>query len=356
MMMSCIRGPFMFFLLLGALTAMWLARVIQDQQAAFRDADFSQLASNLTVIVTGSNSGLGYATVEHLARMGTAHTVVMACRNQAKCQDAQKRASRLIPQGSSTRLVAMSLDLASRSSIESFAQEFHDNNATIDVLINNAGIFTSSSGLTYIDGVEEHMQVNYLGHVVLTHLLWPLLEKSHARVVSVSSISALIPSDPTVGWFSKDPPLWSARFAVLGGLFRYFRSKRANLMFAQHLDQQRSSHVSSVASHPGYTRSEIWSQGAQIFPSWMGRFIQWNPLCSMSSSDGGLTQLWAALDRRGVPSGTYVGPQWWLFGTPILLGRIGDFGFPPHYWPLSKESELWEQTLQTLGIRQFSMP
>ena len=204
------------------------------------------------------------------------------------------------------------------------------------------------------------MFINYLGHVFMTHLLWPTLERSNARIVSISSISALIPSNPLAGWFPSNKE-WSDSLSLSSGLFRYFRSKRANLSFANELHRRASkasggavgAGVSSVASHPGYTRSEIWTNGAKVFPSFCAKLIEWNPLFSMASSEGALTQLWAALDRHKVPSGSYVGPRWWLFGKPIHLAPIEQSKFPFHYSPLFEEEMLWQRTMEVLGIQEF---
>lgn len=330
---------------------------------------WEHLASNLTFVVTGANSGLGFATVEHLARLGTANTIVLACRSHSRCRNAQILLSNLIPEGSSTKIVTATLDLSSRESIQRFAAEIlptlslMSENSTeevkIDVLINNAGIFASNSKRTYVENIEEHMLVNHLGHVLLTHLLWPTLIRSNARVVAVSSISALVPSRPTTGWYESEEP-WSEVHPSTGGLFSYFRSKRANLFFAQELHRRfglsaDGNSISSVASHPGYTRTEIWSNGGRIFPSMWAKMIQINPLFSMSSSDGALTQVWAALDRDSLPSGSYVGPRWWLCGIPIGLGQIGRNEFPQHFLQYDAGDELWNKTMEALGIERLGV-
>lgn len=61
------------------------------------------------------------------------------------------------------------------------------NHRAIDGLINQAGIMCNPFELSD-DGYEMHLQVNYLGHFLLTALLLPLLNKSaQGRVVNVSA-------------------------------------------------------------------------------------------------------------------------------------------------------------------------
>lgn len=57
----------------------------------------------------------------------------------------------------------------------------------MDVLINNAGV-TFHPFVRTSDDFETHLQVNYLGHFLLTHLLLPMLRKSkQARIINVSA-------------------------------------------------------------------------------------------------------------------------------------------------------------------------
>lgn len=137
-------------------------------------------------------------------------------------------------------------------------------------------------------------------------------------------------------------------------------------MFAHKLHQHigstvtpANSSVSSVVSHPGFSRSEIWSNGRKCIPSFLSKWFFTNPIFSMTSSQGALTQVWAALDRTQVPSGCSVGPRWWLHGNPILLGSIQQPTVPFHHFPFASgyvDDQLWEHTMQVLGIQTFGQP
>jgi retinol dehydrogenase 13 len=57
----------------------------------------------------------------------------------------------------------------------------------VDILINNAGVTFHPFSKTP-DGFETHLQVNYLGHFLLTHLLMPMIKKSkQGRIINVSA-------------------------------------------------------------------------------------------------------------------------------------------------------------------------
>jgi NAD(P)-dependent dehydrogenase (short-subunit alcohol dehydrogenase family) len=169
-------------------------------------------------------------------------------------------------------------------------------------------------------------------------------------------------------------PLWIKR--IVTGMVSYGRSKRANILFAHEI-HHRFSHtgISSVASHPGIASTDIWHNGAKIFPTIVSNFLKNNVWISQSSDQGAATQVWAALDDDSVPSGSYVGPRWWFKGSPVWLGPIirsiannddddasqgrlttrGVYQPLPHFWPFSRNegTRLWEQSLQALGIEEF---
>lgn len=137
------------------------------------------------VIVTGANSGIGFAVARELAQRNA--TVILACRNLSKAQFAIEKIKSATK---NSHLIPMELDLASLKSIRTFVKKFKSNFENLDILINNAGISNSHPTKHELtsDDLEIHFGVNYLGHFYLTNLLLDHLEKSKpSRVVVVSS-------------------------------------------------------------------------------------------------------------------------------------------------------------------------
>ena len=69
--------------------------------------------------------------------------------------------------------------------------QFLDSNESLDILINNAGLFLDfdSEKILTQDGNELTIQSNHLGHFLLTNLLMEKLEETPgSRIVNVSSI------------------------------------------------------------------------------------------------------------------------------------------------------------------------
>ncbi|KAM8903160.1 dehydrogenase/reductase SDR family member 13-like isoform 2-T2 [Spinachia spinachia] len=101
----------------------------------FKGARFSRSVklNGKTVIVTGSNTGIGKATALDLAKRGA--RVILACRNKDKAEAA---AFDIRTESGNNQVVFMQLDLASLKSVRCFAKAFLKTEPRLDILINNA--------------------------------------------------------------------------------------------------------------------------------------------------------------------------------------------------------------------------
>jgi NAD(P)-dependent dehydrogenase (short-subunit alcohol dehydrogenase family) len=117
------------------------------------------------VVVTGANTGLGFATARPLA--GEHARVVLAVRNVEKGKDAAARISDATP---GADIAVQRLDLASLASVREAAAALREANEHIDLLINNAGVMYTPRSTT-ADGFELQKGSNHLGHFALTGLL-----------------------------------------------------------------------------------------------------------------------------------------------------------------------------------------
>lgn len=261
----------------------------------------SDSTSVRTIVVTGANSGLGFAASKALLARG--HHVVMACRNAKKATDAADRLARETGRAPEIR----SLDLGDLSSVRAFVREWADR--PIDVLLNNAGVMGLDKSKT-ADGFEYQLGVNHLGHFALTGLLLPVLEANGGgRVVNVSSIGH------RPGRVDLDDPMYDRRRYSRWGA--YFQSKLANLLFTAELDRRlraADSQVIGLCSHPGTARTEIGKVGDSITNRIIRRFA---PVIFRSADQGAESLVHACIDES-VRGGEFFGPRWWMFGTPRL--------------------------------------
>ncbi len=201
-------------------------------------------------IVTGGNSGVGLMTSLGLAKLG--HHVFIACRSETK---AAKAISYIREKTANPHIEYLPLNLASLESVRHCAQLFLAKNLPLHILVNNAGIF-NGNGVTE-EGFELIWGTNYLGHFLLTYLLWERLEASaHSRVVMVSSDMALQPKQIQWDLFVKPTPL---NFIPL-----YSQSKLCLLLLTRYLAEKslakspaKSPRVTVNAVHPGFVQSNI---------------------------------------------------------------------------------------------------
>ena len=186
------------------------------------------------VLVTGAGErSIGEATARLLAEQGADVTVTTR-------SDAAGAAGRI-----GHGVVGHDLDLASRSSVEAFAQWYAEQRTGLDVLVNNAGIHLDLRSRwkepQLVDGEEIHWRVNYLGTWHLTSLLLPLLDASPApRVVNV--VSKLHRRGSNAALFTGVQPYdsWAA----------YGTSKLALIHHATEL-ARRHPRITTYAVHPG---------------------------------------------------------------------------------------------------------
>lgn len=138
--------------------------------------------SEKTILITGANSGIGYATTKRLAEMG--HRIIMVTRQTSSGQQARDQILRDQP---SAQLHHYTCDLASFAQVRQLAEHLHRDFSHIDVHLNNAGLITRERMVTE-DGFEYQFQVNHLAHFLLTQLNIDLLRKAgNARIINVSS-------------------------------------------------------------------------------------------------------------------------------------------------------------------------
>ena len=201
-----------------------------------------------TAVITGGNSGIGFATAAELARRGA--NVVLAARDPKLGRAA---ADRIRAETGRTVTPAV-LDLASFASIRSFVDEFGSAHGHASVLVNNAGAYVSSRRVT-VDGYEWMTGVNHLGPFLLACLLLSDPATMPNRIINVAS--EMHRSAKHDLEFNELEP--SGRYR---GTEAYARSKLANILFTREL-ARRLEGTSSVtfALHPGVVATRITQDG-----------------------------------------------------------------------------------------------
>ena len=292
--------------------------------------------SGRLAIVTGANSGLGRSTAWELARAGA--TVIIACRNTAKGEEAATRIRQDVP---AADLRVLALDLADLASVRSFADGLVVDR--VDILVNNAGVMAPPRRLT-ADGFESQLGTNHLGHFALTgHLLPRLLAAPAPRVVTVSS------GAHRIGRIRFDDLQGERRYVAW---LAYGQSKLANLMFCFELQRravEAGTALKSVAAHPGYAATNLQFAAPRLPDRMIMRVTN---LVAQSAEMGALPSLYAAT-APDLPGGSFVGPDGLMEqrGYPHVVTAAGK-AYDEDAW-----RRLWEVSEELTGVRyQFATP
>ncbi|PHI18513.1 short-chain dehydrogenase [Lewinellaceae bacterium SD302] len=187
-----------------------------------------------TIIITGSTDGIGKLTAHKLAAAG--HEIILHGRNPEKLASVIQE---IETETGSDKVCGYVADLADLSAVKHLGEQLATNHPRIDVLINNAGVYTlgSSAGNA---GTDLRFLVNYLAPVVLTKALLPVLKNSTApRVINLSSAAQAAVSLTALRGEQS-----------LGDQSAYAQSKLALTMWNNAMAQQHPD-VTFIAVNPG---------------------------------------------------------------------------------------------------------
>jgi NAD(P)-dependent dehydrogenase (short-subunit alcohol dehydrogenase family) len=267
------------------------------------------------VIVTGSNSGLGFETALQLARHGA--TVTLAVRDQTKGDQA---ASAMRANAPGIEVHVGRLDVSDLDSVRTFAKAWSSEHPQgLDLLINNAGIMATPQRKS-AQGFEMQLATNHLGHFALTGLLFPaLVAVPNSRVVNVSSLAHRM-----VKGFNFQDPMGTKKYRAWGA---YGQSKLANLLFTTEFSRRLELgdySVGAVAAHPGFSATNLQGAASKM----RGNSLEFrvtqlmNSVIAQSAEMGALPILFAAT-APGLPNDSFIGPadKWQTRGYPTLVDR-----------------------------------
>ena len=203
-------------------------------------------------LITGATDGIGRETALELAAKG--FVVVVAARDAAKAQALVKEIELTTGHRDADTITA---DLRSLAEVRQLSEIFRQRYPRLDVLINNAGIFSGVRQLTG-DGFETTYQVNYLAPFYLTYLMLDALKQAEqGRIVNLSS------SVYTAGKFDPENLQGEKRFSTFSA---YSNSKLLMLLSTIELASRlKATPVTANAVHPGVVRTQMLLRAPGIF-------------------------------------------------------------------------------------------
>ncbi|MDE2183601.1 MAG: SDR family oxidoreductase [Alphaproteobacteria bacterium] len=192
-----------------------------------------------TILVTGSNRGIGLEFVRQYAADGC--RMIACCRTPAKAE-----ALKTVP--GDVRI--MELDVASRDSARQLAGVLKDE--PIDILINNAGVFgPKAQGADDQDygAILETLHVNSIGPLIVSQALKDNLRRGHDKKIAVlTSLMGAIGEN--------------------GSGYLAYRASKAALNMIMHVvarDWARDGLLIGIY-HPGWVQTDMGGAGASLTP------------------------------------------------------------------------------------------
>ena len=135
-----------------------------------------------TAIITGANGSMGEQITRALAKQD--FHVIMACKRK---REALALCEKIRKETQNPHVEFIYLDLSSFDSIRKFVADFSAKYQRLDVLGNNAGVLCHHPEET-AEKVEKTIGINYLGHYLLTELLFPYMQNG-TRIVNMVSLT-----------------------------------------------------------------------------------------------------------------------------------------------------------------------
>lgn len=183
-----------------------------------------------TALVTGASSGIGRAIARKLSKMGC--KLVLAAR--------ERKTLELVAHELEGESICVPTDLADRAQVDVLVKEAVKKFGSIDILIENAGIYTSD---TFSDMTPEAMQkmidVNLTSIMVLSHAVLPYMKQQQSgEIMVIGSIAGVADM--------RDEAVYSA-------------TKHAANVFVRSLRRQVAPDGIRVGSIlPGTVATELW--------------------------------------------------------------------------------------------------
>jgi len=133
-----------------------------------------------TVLVTGGSKGIGRAIVEAVAKEG-ANVIINYSKDAKGAQAVADEAAK-----HSVKTLVVEADISNQEQVDAMFNKIRAEFPTIDVLVNNAGIFDEDDSPDSIETFEHIFNANFLGQVRVTNAARQIMTK--VKIIFLSSI------------------------------------------------------------------------------------------------------------------------------------------------------------------------
>ena len=291
-----------------------------------------------TFVITGTTSGTGFEAARILLSKGA--NVVMLNRNLKKSTDIIATLKQEL--GNKIEVTSIQMDLAEQASVKKAAEEVLKTIPQIDALICNAAIAQVPKQKLTVDGWESQIGTNYYGNWTLQALLFPLIEKSKGRIVTVGSMGY----DMGIKTIKFDDLNWDKDYTPNNA---YSQSKLAQIMsiygLQDRLKEAGKIDVKAFACHPGSSRTNLINTSGSFMMKFIFNLMKLSPL-TQSAEKGAYPQLMCATEPDLDQSGFY-GPT----GRSYWVGPVGAHHIEQHAKDKTVAKRLWDMSEEETEVK-----
>ncbi len=186
-----------------------------------------------TVLVTGGSKGIGRACVEAFAKEG-ANIIINFAHDEKTAQETAK-----LIRKTGVKVLVVKADVSQQSELENMIKVIDKEFSSVDVLVNNAGIFEEGDDPDNIDAMEKDIAINLFGAARTTNAVRRLMKKG--KIIFISSIHG---------------KLGHGRPDAIG----YSASKAALNSYMKNLAKALAPDILVNAVAPGRTLTPMWGE------------------------------------------------------------------------------------------------
>lgn len=202
-----------------------------------------ELRVSKVALVTGASKGIGAATAIALAENG--YDIVVNYKSDQ--ESANKVAEQVKSKGKNA--ITIQADISKPNEVETMFAEIQKHFSSIDVLVNNAGIFDEKDGPDNLKAFERIIGTNLLAQVNVTNHARKLMKKG--KIINISSIH---------GRLGHGNP----------GAIAYSALKAALESYTKNLAKELAPDILVNAIAPGRTTTPMWGEMNKEYKKTLG--------------------------------------------------------------------------------------
>lgn len=291
-----------------------------------------------TYVITGTTSGTGFEAARILLSKGA--KVVMLNRNPKKSEDTIVALKDKL--GTDIDVSNIVMDLGVQVSVKKAAEEVLASVDRIDALMCNGAIAQVPKRVLIENDWESQMGVNFFGHFTLQAMLYPLIEKSKGRIVTVGSLGY----DMGLKTINFEDLNWGKGYNANTA---YSQSKLAQIMTIYELQDRLTkagkTDVKSYACHPGSSRTNLIDTSGSFMMKFIFTLMKFSPLVQ-PAENGAYPELMCATEEN-LDQEAFYGPT----GRSNWVGPVGAHHLEPHAKDKAVAKKLWDLSEKETGVK-----